>query len=114
MDDAIFMDVIDSLCKLIKDPPDTILFNPFPITPIPANEVVKSAAFTVLHGDVDCEISFVDFEIEVSEYVDIVHPDEGVDFVDDAFLLLRGDRGKRYLLQHYCLVGGLVLTTEES
>ena len=85
---------------MIKHPPNFLFFYPFTLTFALLNKVGYGSALAVLHNDIDSDILFVDFEIEVFENVDVVHADESVDFLNYAFFLFRGDVGEGYFFNY--------------
>jgi len=44
---------------------------------------------TVFHYDIYCDIFFIDFVVEVADYVNIIHAYEGVDFIYYVLFLFR-------------------------
>lgn len=98
MDNRILVDIIECLHELIEYSPNFILRNLFVLSLGSCEQLLQRASLTVLHNDVDCDIFFIDFVIEVSDNVDVVHPDESIDFIDDMLFLLGRNAGEGDLL----------------
>lgn len=113
MDDGIRVDILNCLCELIKDPPYFFLGNLLAFCLGLGDEILQAASLAVFHDNIDSNILLVDFVIEVPEDMDVFHAYEGVDFVDDMFLLLGGKGRKGDLLENYCLLIAFGLGLEE-
>lgn len=108
------MDILQSLCELIEDPPNLILRNLSPLRLAPRNQITQAPSLTVLHRDIHRNILLVDLVIQIPQDMDILHPDQGIDFIDDMFFLLGGDRRKGDLFEHDLFLGGLAASQEEG
>ncbi len=104
VDDRVRVDVLDGLGQLVEDPPHLILGDLPALGLGPGYEVLERAAVAVLHEYVHGDVLLVDLVVEVPEDVEVVHADEGVDFVDDVLLPLGGEAGEGDLLEHEGLV----------
>jgi hypothetical protein len=114
MNDAISVDIVDSLCELVKDLPYLVLFYPFIFCLGFSDEVMKGAALAKFHDDINGIIFPVDFEIKISEDMDVVHVDKSVDLIDNVLFLLRRDRRKRHFFYYYGLLAILAPGLEKS
>lgn len=113
MDKVIHVNIVDSLSKLIKDPPDEVLRYLLALATILHDEVTEGSALTILHSDVNSEIFLVDLEIKVPEDMNIIHPNKRVDLVDDMLFFLGGDGGEGNLLDDGGFFGDFVLSFDD-
>ena len=91
---------------MVEYPPNLLLWQPLPFTPCPIDHILQRPTATILHDDIDGHILLIDGIVEVSEYVYVVEPYEGVDFVDDVLLAFGGEGAEGDLLEHDFAFGG--------
>ena len=77
------------------------------------DEISNCPSLAVFHGDIDSDIFFVDFKLEIFENMDVVHADEGIDFLDDVLFLFGRNGWKGYLLDDDVFLSEFILSFEE-
>lgn len=77
------------------------------------DEIPDCSTLAVFHGDIDGDIFFIDFEVEVLKDVDVVHSDESVDLLDDVLFLFGGDSREGHLFDDDRFVGLFILCFEK-
>ena len=110
---GIGVDILQSLRKLIEDPPNLILryFPSLRLTP--GDQITQAPALAVLHRDIHSNVLLIDLIIQIPQDMDILHPDEGVDLIDDVLFLLGRDGGEGDLFEHDLLLCGSAACQEE-
>ena len=108
MHNLLFLTIIESLCQLIEDPPDKILRNFLPLSFMFIDQFLESPTLTMFHCYVNGDILLVNFVLEISKNVGIIHFEEDINLVNDLFFPLLFDGGEGDLFDDCCLLSLLV------
>lgn len=104
MHNIFFLDIVESLCQLVEDPPYKILRYFLPLSFMFIDQFLKSPTLTMFHCNINRDILFVNFILEISKNMGIIHFEENINFVNDLFFPLLFNRGERDLFDDGCLL----------